>query len=366
MTQQDISKLRLQNQHLLGEKLQTPHEIVSVLGAVQSQDYFGAKWSLAQRLQTVTDLSLDEAFNKGEILRTHVMRPTWHFVAPEDIRWMLELTSPRVKKFMASYNRKLELDDKLFAKSSAAIVKILKEKQYATRQQLKSELTNVGIKTDVQRLAHIVSWAELDAIICSGPRIGKQFTYALLEDRAPRHKTAPGFAKSKKFDRDEALATLTKRYFVSHGPAQIKDFAWWSGMTVKDAEEGLSMVKSELSEEIIDGKTYWFDRQKTVTKQKSQAFLLSIYDEYTIAYKDRSALGGQRYVEKLISMGNALTAVIIFDGKIIGTWKRVIKKSSVEINLSPFEKLNKNEHEALQVEAHKYGKFLDLPVTIKT
>jgi hypothetical protein len=351
MTLNDIAQLRLHNQHLLDQKFQSPHEAVSYLGGVQSQDYFAASWSLGQRIENATDKVIDEAFNEGKILRTHVMRPTWHFVAPEDIRWMQEITSPRVKQFMNHYNRKLELDDKLFAKTTATIVKVLKEKKHATRQELKAALTDIGIKTDVQRLAHIVMWAELDAVICSGPRIGKQFTYALLDERAP---------KGKVLDHDEARAELAKRYLTSHGPVQVKDFAWWSGLTMKDAQEGINMVKSKFEEETIDGKTYWFAKEINVTKHTPKAFILSIYDEYTIAYNDRSALGGEKYFEKIISMGNALTGVIIFNGILIGTWKRVIKKNTVEIKLSPFEKLTKTQEEALNKEAHAYGKFLGL------
>jgi hypothetical protein len=355
MTSSNIKDLRLLSQHLVGKKFTTPYEAVSHFGGVQSQDYFAASWSLGQRIENATDKTIDEAFNQGKILRTHVMRPTWHFVAPEDIRWMQELTSPRVKQFMSHYNRKLELDDKLFTKTTATIVKVLKEKTHATRQELKAALTDIGIKTDVQRLAHLVMWAELDAIICSGPRIGKQFTYALLEERAPKRKV---------LNREEALAELAKRYFTGHGPAQLKDFSWWSGLTVKDAQEGISMVKSKLEEETIDGKTYWYVKEIKVTKPSPKTFLLSIYDEYTIAYSDRSALGGEKYFEKIISMGNALTGVIIFNGILIGTWKRVIKKTTVEIKLSPFRKTTNQEKVALQKEAERYGKFLGLKAHI--
>jgi len=356
MHSSDIAHARLENQHLTGAKFKTPYEAVSWLVAVQSQDYFAASWSLAQRIENATDEVINQAFNDGKILRTHVMRPTWHFVAPEDIRWMLELTSPRVKQLMKHYNHKLELTDAVFAKTTAIIVKVLQEKKHATRQELKTALTKAGITTDVQRLGHIVSWAELDAVICSGPRIGKQFTYALLDDRA---------ARTKKKTRDEALAELAKRYFRSHGPAQLKDFAWWSGLTIKDAQEAISMVKSQFSEEIIDEKTYWLKETKAIKQKSLGAFLLSIFDEYTIAYKDRSTLGGEKYFERIISQGSALTGVIIFDGKIIGTWKRVIKKNNVEIILAPFEKLDTRQTEALKKAAETYSAFIRLPVTVK-
>ncbi|HSA83742.1 MAG TPA: winged helix DNA-binding domain-containing protein [Patescibacteria group bacterium] len=362
MNQTDIVELRLNNQYLLGEKFNTPQEAVLHLGAVQSQDYFGASWSLGQRVENATAETIEQAFNEGNIIRTHVMRPTWHFVAPEDLRWMQELTSSRVKQFMGHYNRKLELDDVLFKKTTTAIIKLLKETQFATRQEIKKVLTNIGITTDVQRLAHIIMWAELDAIICSGPRIGKQFTYALVEQRIKKHE---------KLTRDEALAELTKRYFTSHGPAQLKDFSWWSGLTIKDAQEGINMVKSTLKEDTIDGKTYWFAKEtEQTTKTRldeaptKRAFLLSIYDEYTIAYNDRTALSGENYIEKMMSMGNALTAVMIFEGKVIGTWKRLIKKNTVEITLNPFKKLESTTHEAFEQAGHDYGLFLNLQTKI--
>ncbi len=195
--------------------------------------------------------------------------------------------------------------------------------------------------------------AELEALICSGPRRGKQFTYTLLEERAPQ---------AKRLRRDEVLAQWTLRYFASHGPAQMKDFAWWSGLTLQDAQRGLDLAAPQLAHEIIDGKTYWLSPDtKTVKLKTPTALLLSIYDEYTIAYKDRSALGGERYIEKLLSMGNALTSVLILDGKLAGTWKRVVKKGRVEIMTNPFRQLRKDEHEAVKAAATRYGEFLEMP-----
>ncbi len=356
MTASGIATRRLFNQHLTRPTLTSPSDVVSTLGAIQAQDYAMAKWALGLRMSTARDETIEKAFNEGTILRTHVMRPTWHFVMPGDIRWMLELTSPRVKAFMAHYNRKLELDDALFNKSNAAIIKALHGHTYLTRKELKVILQGIGITTDVQRLAHIIMWAELDQLICSGPRNGKQFTYALLDERVPT---------TKHIDNQEALGKLALRYFTGHGPAQRKDYAWWSGLSVKDATAGLDLVKSKLQQETVDGKTYWFSSHVAPPlSQSPKAFLLSIYDEYTIAYKDRSALGGEQYVEKLLSMGNALTAVVILDGAIMGTWKRIIKKETVSIVLSLFRTVSEKERNALADAAHHYGTFLDMSVDL--
>jgi hypothetical protein len=284
------------------------------------------------------------------------MRPTWHFVVPEDIRWMLELTAPRVKALLTHYNRKLELDDSLFARSNAAIVKALQGHTCLTRKELKAILTKIGIETNVQRLAHIITWAEMEGLICSGPRRGKQFTYALLEERV---------GKVKKLSREQALAKLAHNYFKSHGPAQLKDFSWWSGLSVTDAKEALDLIKQDLEQATFDGKTYWFPAgADATTSEAPSAFLLSIYDEYIIAYKDRSDISEARDIERMISRGNALTAVILLNGKVAGNWNKVLKKNTVEIRLNPFRKLDQEEQEALESEVARYGKFVGISAVL--
>jgi hypothetical protein len=257
---------------------------------------------------------------------------------------------------LASSNRKLALDDAMFARSNELIARALRGGNQLTRQELKAVLERAGIHTDVQRLAHLVMRAELDALICSGPRRGQQFTYALLEERVP---------KAKNLSRDEALAALTLRYFLSHGPAQLTDFTWWSGLTMNDAKAGIEMVRSELVEETLHDLSYWSSPPKRVTARKGpRAFLLSLYDEFTIAYKDRSALGEGRYTERLLARGNALTSVLLLDGQIAGTWRRVLKGGRVEITVKPFMRLGRGGKEVIAAEAHRYGKFLEMPVTV--
>lgn len=348
----NILNIRLHIHHLLSSKFSTPEEVVKWLGAVQSQDFPAAKWALGMRIKNGTDAMVEQAYNEGKILRTHVMRPTWHFVMPEDIVWMQQLTADRVKQFMSSYNRKLELDDKLFTFTNNLIVKALEKNRYLTRQEIKTLVAEQNIQTDVQRLAHIVMWAELDALICSGPKKGKQFTYALISEKAPHAKTLP---------REEALAKLTWRYFESHGPAQVKDFAWWSGLTVKDAQLGVELNKSKIETETIEEKQYYFSPISSIpTFTEPKALLFSIYDEYVIAYKDRSALAGKVTAEQLLKMGNALTAVIILNGHIVGTWKRQLKKDKVEFKIDLLSKLNSKEMDAVEKAQEEYIKFVGI------
>jgi len=352
----DILRLRLHNTGLSNSPFDSPAEVVAHLGAVQSQDFAAAKWAVGLRMKKATDDVVERAFNEGKFLRTHVMRPTWHFVMPEDIRWMLELTSPRVKKILMPYDRRLGITEELISRSQSVIEDALKGRSLLTRSELAEHLEGNKILARGQKLAHILYYAEMDALICSGPRRGRQFTYGLLEELAP---------KAKSMKREEALRRLALKYFTSHGPAQIEDFRWWSGLTARDAREALGLAESELITADLDGKTYWFSPRapegdsKPALDVTKQAFLLSIYDEYTIAYRDRSALSEKRDIERMISRGNALTAVIVLGGRVAGTWKRILKKDTVEITLSPFRKLDKEENRAVMKATERYAEFLD-------
>src|SRR5262245_50797533 len=281
MTKVYIARRRLMNQHIAQAAFEKPSDEVAWLGAVQAQDYAGAKWALGQRMQSATDDDLERAFTEGSILRTHVMRPTWHFVTPADIRWMLALTADRVHATNKPLYRRLELDGAVFTRSNAAIVKALRGGKQLTREELKAPLRQAGIATDGElRMGYLMMRAELDGIVCSGPRRGKQFTYALLEERVPR---------TRALDRDEALAELAKRYFASHGPASLQDFGRWAGLTMADARSGLEAIRSQFTYEVVDGQTYWFSESAPPPEPASPtASLLSIYDEYIIGYKDRS------------------------------------------------------------------------------
>jgi len=349
MNSSDIRTIRLHNQQLAKPTMTSPGEIVKWLGAVQAQDYAAAKWSVSLRLQNVTDKNIEEAFNKGEILRTHVMRPTWHFVLPEDILWMLELTAPRVRMSLSHYDRKLELTDQFLSRCFDVILKSLRGGNFLTRLQLSEQLAKNNISATGQRLGHIMAHAELSGLICSGPRIGKQFTYANLTERAPN---------AKQLSREESLKTLATRYFTSHGPAQVKDFAWWSGLSMKDAQEARMRVAALTSRD-VNGKTYWFISEGKEKKAvDNRAFFMSLYDEYTIAYKDRVDISEERYVEKFITMGNALTGVMLFDGNVIGTWKRELSKDSVALTLSPLRTFTSDEQGGFAQMAERYKTFL--------
>jgi hypothetical protein len=346
-----IALQRLQQQRLSGNAFATADEVVSWLGAVQAQDYAGAKWALGMRMQTATDALIDKAFNDGLILRTHVMRPTWHFVTPADIRWIIELTAPRVNAVNAYMYRQLELDKTLLRRTNDVLIRALQGGQQLTRAELGKALTIAGINAEGMRLGYIVHRAELDAVVCSGPRRGKQFTYALLDERAPQ---------ARRLARDEALAELTLRYFTSHGPATMKDFAWWSGLTVADVKAGLDMVKGQLEQETIGDQTYWFSASARSAKKSSKAaWLLSTYDEYVIGYTDRSALFAD---SQTVRNDIVFDSLMLVGGYVVGSWRRTFSKGAVVIQTRPFSPLTDVQHEVIAAAIQRFGTFLGMPV----
>lgn len=353
-----IARRRLQNQYLVGASpFETPVEVVRYFGAVQAQDYPAAKWAVGLRIAGAVNPDVERAYDAGEILRTHMMRPTWHFVAPEDIRWMLALTSPHVESFMLKHSRKVGLDTKIFARGEAAIAKALQGEKHLTRDELRDVLAKARISTEGQRTAYVLMMAELAGTICSGPRRGKQFTYALLDERVP---------KGKKCTRDEALAELALRFFRGHGPATVDDFAKWSGLKKTDTRAGVEDARCELRAEAIEGKTYWSADGSPVKSRGHTAHLLSLYDEYVIGYDDRSAIVTPAFGKKLFTMGTALTAVVVVDGQLVGHWRRTLKKGTVEITTKVFKKLTAAEGTALEKAAERYGKFLGLTARLNT
>lgn len=350
----DIAQQRLHSQLLSQPTFDRPRDIVSWLGAVQAQDYAGAKWALGLRSQSMTDEKIEQAFNEGTILRTHVMRPTWHFVAPADIRWLLALTAPRVHAVNAYGYRQLELDNATCTRCNDVLVTALQGGKQLIRSELAFALQQAGIIiNDALRMTYMMMRAELDGIICSGARRGKQFTYALLDERAPQAKT---------LGRDEALAELTLRYFTSHGPATLQDFVWWSGLTMADVRAGITMVASRLLHETVDNQTYWFSPSSTRTIEQT-AYLLPNFDEYTVGYKDRSAVIDASHTQHFDTRGNVLNNVIVINGQVVGTWKHTIKKSSVTITPRFFTSLNADETRAFVAAADRYSAFLAMPTS---
>ncbi len=335
---------RLANQRLTNGKARRPEDLVAWLGAVQSQDYQGAAWALGLRLPAVTAADVDAAFAAGRLLRTHVLRPTWHFVAADDVHWMLAVTGPRVQAMNAGVGRRLGLEAKTLTRARGLMERALDGGRYLTRAELAAALRAGGIAAAGQALAHLVMHAELTGAICSGPRRGKQFTYALLAERAPR---------GRRLGRDEGLAALARRYFQSHGPATVHDFAWWSGLTISDARRaidaaavGEQVLAAPPGRDRVDGAHY----------------LLPNYDEYLIAYRHRGAVIDPDRIRNL----GVFTAAeyphhVVLDGRLAGSWRREMTAAALTVRVRLFVRPTAAQRTALRRQASRYASFLGLP-----
>jgi hypothetical protein len=279
-------------------------------------------------------------------------------VLPEDIRWLLELTGPRVRRGLAARWRQLEIDEGVVARAGAAFRAALAGDRHLTRPELGAVLRAAGIAPDGQRLPHLLLGAELDGLIASGPRRGKQFTYALLAERAPQ---------ARALERTAALAELTRRYFRSHGPAQVQDFVWWSGLTVADARTGIALAGAALAHRGLGGKDYWFDAEAgPAGTTGAVAHLLSNFDEYTVGYRDRAAvIHADRPLEPaLFSFGSILSNVVLVGGRVRGAWRRVVARGGVRVEVRLLDRLEPAEAAAVEEAGHRLGRFLGRPVEL--
>jgi hypothetical protein len=322
--------------------------VVAWLGAVQAQEYGPAKWGLALRSPgSPTDAAIERAIDRGRILRTHVLRPTWHFVTPADIRWMLELTAPQVHRRMSTYDRQLGLGADVMTRATGVFERALGEHRSLTRRELGAHLHRAGLPSGSMELAHIAMHAELEGVICSGPRCGKQFTYALLADRAPA---------ARRLQRDEALGELTRRYFRSHGPATIRDFVWWSGLRTADARRGLEMNRARSRE--VDSLKYWTIESGGNPRPRTVVHLLPIYDEYLVAYRDHRVVPRPAY-----AIGNFLHTLVV-GGQVAGTWRTIPDDRGFVVDVRALRRLTAVERRGLTQAVTRYRRFLGVPVSL--
>ena len=344
---------RLDNHKLLQSDLREPAAIVGWLGAVQSQDFRGAMWALGQRASGLPAAAIVRAYDAGAILRTHVLRPTWHFVTPADIGWMLMLTAPRVQRFNAPYYRQFDLDPRTLSRTRSILARTLEGDVHLTRSELADALKRARIEAKGIRLALVTIDAELNQVICSGAMRGKQFTYARFDTRVPRSRT---------FTHDEALAELTRRYFASHGPATMRDFAWWSGLTMSDVKAGIALMKPEIAREVVGDLEYWTIPSDAPRRRRaSSASLLPTYDEYLIAYKDRAmVVGASRPLFR-----ERFAHHVVIDGMLAGSWKPMVTGTGVLIDVSYYDAPTAPQRRALERAAAMYGRFVGKSAVIR-
>jgi hypothetical protein len=353
-----ITHHRLAGQQIAPVARKGPGEVVAWLGAMQAQDYPGALWAIGLRLPTATETDVAQAIADRTIVRTWPMRGTLHFVAAADVHWMLKFLTPRIIAGATRRRQQLELDDATFARCEKVFVRALQGGHQLARDELLGSLQRARISVTGQRGYHILWRLAQEGLICFGAHQGKQPTFALLDEWAP---------KTRSVERAEALAELARRYFISHGPATVHDFAWWSGLKISEARVGIETTAAHLASETIDGKIYWMSPGRPALRPASpRVHLLPGFDEYMLGYQDRSAALDPQHAQKIVPGGNGMfMPTLVINGRVAGTWKRVVKKKSVVITAAPFVSLKKAEGRALAAAAERYGRFLNLPVELR-
>jgi hypothetical protein len=355
----EITATRLAGQGLLTPLADSAHGVVSRLVAVQAQDYDGARWAIHLRAPNLGEQDIEREFRDGRLIRTHVLRPTWHFVTPEDLRWTLQLTAPRVNRMMGSESRSLDLMPGVLTRAYKTIEKALGGGTHLTRRELADHLRRARIGTVTGRRAgHIMMHAELEALVCSGPRRGNQFTYALVDERVPKGRVR---------ERDDALVTLTRTYFSTRGPATVHDCAWWSGLTIADVRRGIEIAGTSLQRVDDGGMAYWVGREVAeLPRRLRTTFLLPNYDEYFIGHRDRSAIGVRLGDLRKVTGGDSLIAHVAFiDGQLVGGWKRRLEPSRAILDLEILTPLSPSERKRLVREAERYGNWVGLPLELR-
>lgn len=356
----DIARQRLVNQRIDGEQFTTPEDVVRWMGAIQAQDYPQALWAIGVRTQSATLAGVEQAVADGKIVRTWLMRGTLHFVPPEDAKWMVKLSAARM---LASDKRRLEqleLEQPTIGHAQQLLYDALVGGKRLARPDVMKLWEDAGISTKGQRGYHLLWHIAHTGLICLGPLEDKQQTFVLLDEWVP---------SSRELSRDDALAELAKRYFVSHGPATLQDFAGWAGLTLTDARAGREAATAALVTETIHGQEYVLAATHApgpTVRMKSSVHLLPGFDEYLLGYKDRSAVLAAEHAPNIAPGGNGVfLPMVVVAGQVVGTWKRTLRKNTLDIFFTPFSHLDDVEEQIVEA-ATRYSTFLGVPLASTT
>jgi len=350
----DIARTRLVNQQIAHSTLNSPEEVVSHMGAIQAQDYAGAKWAVGLRLPGSTDAGIERALADRDIVRTWAIRGTLHFVAAKDVRWLLALVAPVIIRKNARRYRELGLEERTLTQSCEVLLEALQGGGLLDRRSLRKILEEKGIDTEGQRFAYMLQRASLEGHICQTGMRGNNPLFVALGEH---------FRDDRLVTRDDGLTELAKRYFASHGPATLGDFTWWSGLPAADARAGLEANKEELTRIVTGGLSYWCSRTiPEPGKNPSKMVLLPGFDEYFLGYRDHGATLDVMKAKNLVLKNGIIPPAILINGRIAGTWMRTIRKGKVVLAASPFTPFLSGEHDEFAAAARRYGEFLELPV----
>ena len=357
-TKKLLTRLRLYAQRISATELTTPGQLVRHMLAMQAQDFVGAKWSVGLRLPGVTDADVERALAQGEIVRSWPMRGTLHLVAPEDLRWMLSVTAPRILAGAAQRHHQLGLTTAQFERAREMAVTALSGQKSLTRDELQTLFAHAGISPEGQRGYHLLWYLAQTGTLCFGPTRGKQQTFVLL---------AEWVASGPALQPEEALAEFARRYFHSHGPATIADFAWWASLSLTEARVGVAAAGASLHALTLEGTTYYLARQTASAAElpPGATYALPGFDEYLLGYKDRSAALSPAHKDAIVPGGNGVfMPTLLANGAVIGTWKRVLKRKEVVAQALPFGRLTAQTRAGFARAIAAYGAYLGLPARV--
>lgn len=349
MNTTELLHIRLYNQLLTTHELKETQEIVAWMGAMQAQMLDLARWAIGTRLENKTVKDIDEALNTGKVIRTHILRPTWHFVSAEDIHWMYDLSNARLKPVYQSYAKQSGADIAFINRTIPLLEKALLDGKHLTKTEISEVLQTQSITLDTTHLNMLIHFAEMEGIVVNGRLNGNKQTYTLLGEWAPRKHT---------LSKEEALERLARRFFTSHAPATINDFAWWSGLSLTECKQAIELIKGDFVSETINSRTFWMKKDlKVPPTSEHSALLLPPFDEFVVSYKDRSELIADHHYSKVMTKNGIFSPTLMLNGEIIGSWKKTIKKGVPQIELSYFEKTPKHIQQLFEPERKRLERF---------
>ena len=356
ISDRDIARWRLRSQHLVEPHPASAVDVVGSLLAVQAENAGQSAWAVASRTADPSQDDVRSALADGRLIRTHVLRPTWHYVRNEDLGWLLALTGPRVLRTTGAQLRAtLEISDRQLASITSMLLELLNERPDRTRGEVAEGLRERGVDLDGQRLMIVLAHLELDRLIASGRPRAEEHTYALFADRVPT---------SRELDREGALRELALRYFTGHGPATERDLSYWATLTLTDARRAIELAADGLDRFGHDGGTFWHAPGDPPTRRGAPAaHLLQILDEMYRGYQDsRWVIDAEGSVPRV---REATLGMALADGQLVSAVRRKISGDRVVFALSPHRPLQRWEIAGLRRAGARYGTFLDLDATVE-
>lgn len=348
-----ITSIRMTCQQLATPLFDSPKDLVNWMGAVQAQDPAMARWAVGIRTRGATERNIRESLDRGDILRTHIMRPTWHLVSAEDIRWMLSLTGHRIRSANLSFGKQHGVHESMYNRSMHLIEKILEGNNHLTKEEIGQELNKAGIMNDLHCMSRLMTHAETEGIVCSGIMKEGKHTFALLEERVP---------PAKELHKEEALALFAEKYFRSHSPASEEDFRWWSGLSASETRQAIASIRHSLIADMSGSRTLYIHASSSPPKTGEEILhLLPSFDEYLISYKNRTDTLDAEHRSKAFNNWGTFYPVIMYNGRIAGNWKKIPGKSRTNIQTTFFEPDACIPSELLEKAIIRYKTFLERP-----